>query len=289
MPFEFPFTVKDIVLGGLIPAGLVVAVCLLSARFLASHFTRSIAANWAIGIASFVGIRLLALTPWKPVNHWHWLPYIGLACAVLSPLLIHKNAAIRFATAVVAAVASAYLLVPEWDSLPQPGSVMICLFAVIVIGVWLVMRPLSQRIPHRSLAIVFAGSMLGATLILTLAGSLRFGQIGGSIAAGFFGLMVAEFVARTSDKLTDLSFMFCVLGGGVMLVGQLNSSSDVPLVCYLIPPLAPLTLWLGRLGPLAKLTGKSRMTIDIVLPAIVVLTAVCIAAGTQLLDDTAVY
>ena len=289
MPLQFPFTAKDMILGGLIPAAVVVAVCLLSARFLTSNLSRSIAANWAIAIAFFIGVRLLNLSPWKPASHWHWLPYIGLECALLSPLLVHGNAIIRCASAVIASGVSAYLLIPVWDDLPRPRIEMISGFATVLVAVWAAIRPLAQHVERRSLAIVFAGSALGMALILTLAGSLRFGQIGGAIAGGFIGFMVAQLVDRNSDRLSDVSFLFTLLCGGAMLVGQLNSTSDVPLVCFLIPPFAPLALCLSRVGPLSKLQGKTRITADILLPALFVVTAIGIAIGTQLLSDSAGY
>ena len=289
MPLEFPFTAKDIILGGLIPAAIVVAVCLLSARFLTRDFSRSIVANWAIAIAFVVGIRLLNLSPLTPATHWHWLPYIGLGCAILSPMIVYTNAAVRCASAVIASGISAYLLIPDWDDLPQPRIVLISGFATVLVAVWAAIRPLPQHVERRSMAIVFAGSALGTALILTLAGSLRFGQIGGAIAAGFIGFMVAQLVDRKSDRLSDVSFLFTLLCGGAMLVGQLNSASDVPLVCFLIPPLTPLALWLCQVGPLSKLQGKTRIAADILLPAIFVVTAIGIAVGTYLLSDSAGY
>jgi len=289
MPLEFPFTAKDILLGGVIPAAMAALVCLLSARFLTCGSSRSIVDNWAIAIAFVVGIRLLNLSPLTPATHWHWLPYIGLGCVILSPLLVHRNAVIRCASAVIASGISACLLVPDWDDLPQPRIVMISGFATVLVAVWAAIRPLTQRVERRSLATVFAGSAIGTALILTLAGSLRFGQIGGAIAAGFVGFMVAQVVDRKSDRLSDVSFLFTLLCGSAMFVGQLNSSSDVPFVCFLIPPLAPLALWLCQVGPLSKLQGKHRIVADILLPAIFVVTAIGIAVGTQLFSDSAAY
>ena len=281
-----PFSAKDMILGGLIPAVIVVAVCLLSAKFLAREQSRSIVANWAIAIAFLAGIRLLALSPWKPASHWHWLPYIGIAGAILSPLLLHTTAVTRCAAAVIAAGAAAYLLVPDWDDLPQSRTVMTTVFSAALVAVWAAIRPLTQRVEKTSLAIVLAGSVLGATLILMLAGSLRFGQIGGSLAAGFLGLTVIQLLNRKPERLPDLSFLFTVLCGGAMLVGQLNSSSDIPFACFLIPPLAPLAIWLGRIGPLQRLDGRLRVAADVLAPAVCVLTAVGIAAATQLMSGS---
>ena len=166
---------------------------------------------------------------------------------------------------------------------------MISGFATVLVAVWAAIRPLTQRVERRSLAIVFAGTALGTALTLTLAGSLRFGQIGGAIAAGFVGFLFAQVVDRKSDRLSDVSFLFTLLCGSAMLVGQLNSSSDVPLVCFLIPPLAPLALWLCQLGPLSKLQSQRRMIADILLPAIFVVTSIGIAVCTRLLSDSAGY
>ena len=279
MPLEFPFTTKDMVLGGIVPAAVVVAGSLLSFRFANREFSRSIAVNWAVAVAFFLGIRLLALTPWKPSTHWHWLPYIGLACAILSPLTVHRNIVARIAGAGIMAVLSACLLVPDWNDLPQSRLVMISSFAVALVVVQAGVSSLTMRVERRGLAIVLAGSALGAAVILTLAGSLRFGQIGGCIAAAFFGLMVALFIDRKCDKMPDLSILFTMLCCGAMLVGKLNLSSDVPLISFLIPPLAPTSIWLGRTRPLAKFTASSRILTDIMLPTIIVLTGIGIAAN----------
>jgi hypothetical protein len=289
MPLAFPFSAKDILLGGVVPAAFVLATGLLSSRFLTNPRARSIAANWAIAIACFVSIQLLSLSPWQPATNWHWIPYVGLFAALLSPLITHDKALIRYASVVLASGVIAFALMPVRRTSVLPREAMILLFALALASGWAAMRPLLHRTERRSLSLVFAGSALGTTLILTLAGSLKFGQIGGTAAAAFLGLMGAQFADRKSTTLPDVSFLFAALSGGALLVGRLNSFGSVPLVCFLLCPLAPLTIWIGRAGSLSTLRGAGRIAVDILLPAVTALIAVGIAIGSQDLSGEEEY
>ena len=286
MPLEFPFTAKDIILGGLIPATVAVAIGLLSAKYLTRESSRSHAANWAIAIAFFLGIRLLALTPWKPVNHWHWLPYIGLACAFLSPLTVHRNVVIRCASALIVTYASAFLLIPDWDDLPASRATTIFVLAGAEFVLWILLTPLVPKSDSRILFPVLSASLIGAAAILSLAGSLRFGQIGGCLAAGFLGFAIAQFLNRKAESLPDVTLSFVVIGCGELFVGYLNldSSSDtsVPAICFLLPPLAPVSLWLAStVKPLAALPRGLRICAAIAIAACIILFAVMRAIAVQ--------
>ena len=291
MPLQFPFTAKDMILGGLIPAAVVVVACLLSAKFLTRDSSRSIAGNWAIAMAYFIGIRLLALTPWKPVNHWHWLPSIGLACAVLSPLFVHGNVLIRGTGAVIVTGVSAYLLVPDWRDLPASRTTTTFVLAGAEIVLWVVLMPLAAKSDRRVLSSVLAASLIGTAAILSLAGSLRFGQIAGCMAAGYLGFAIAQCLNRKAEPLPDVTLPFVVIGCGTLFVGYLNldlsSDSSVPAICFLLPPLAPVSVWLAStVKPLAALPRGLRTCAAIVIAACIILFAVMRAVVVQLTGVT---
>ena len=46
--------------------------------------------------------------------------------------------------------------------------------------------------------------------------------------------------------------VFVVVIGGLLYVGWLHSFSQVPLVSYLVPAIAPIFLWTTAYGPLAR-------------------------------------
>lgn len=286
MPLEFPFTARDMILGGLIPAAVAAVIGLLSAMCLSREYSRSIAVNWAIAIAFFVGIRLLNLSPWKPASHWHWLPYIGLACAFLSPLTVHRNVFIRCASAWIVTYAAAFLLVPDWDDLPASRTTTIFVLAAAEFVLWILLTALVTKSDSRILFPVLSASLIGAAAILSLAGSLRFGQIGGCLAAGFLGFAIVQFLNHKAESSPDVTLPFVVIGCGVLSVGYLNldSSSDtsVPAICFLLPPLAPVSVWLAStVKPLAALPRGLRICAAIAIAACIILFAVMRAVVVQ--------
>ena len=67
-----------------------------------------------------------------------------------------------------------------------------------------------------------------------------------------------------------------------MIVRRLNSDTGLPLVCFFLPPLAPLTLWLVELAPLKRMASAKRVALQIGMPAVMALIAVGIAVASML-------
>lgn len=276
-----PFSLRDLISGGALPCAFVLAVCTVAWRLWSGDAARTIAANAAIAIGFLLGVRLLALSDWKPASHWQWLQYLGCLAAVLSVATTQIPLVLRISLSAAMIGVSAWLLTPTWKSLPLPYVWLVAIAGVSQLLLWLSLRPLVPRCNKSTMSIVLAGSAIGSAIVLTLAGSLRFGLLGGCIAASFSGLPIALLLARSDRPLPDVSLLFVVLIGGALFVGRLNSFSNVPLISYALPLLAPLTLWPMQLKPMSSWTNRNLFLTSVSLAALPVFAAIAIAAAAS--------
>jgi hypothetical protein len=113
--------------------------------------------------------------------------------------------------------------------------------------------------------------------ILLLSGNTSFSLTVGCGAGALAGISVAMCGTREAT-LRGASLACCALLGGAMLVGQFNTLSTVPLASYIIPPLAPLLMWVGVRGPLSQGGGFVAGAKKIAVPVAACLIAVGVAA-----------
>jgi hypothetical protein len=121
-----------------------------------------------------------------------------------------------------------------------------------------------------------------AAVVLALSGSLRFAQIALAMAAALFGIVIVAAVRRDESQLTGIALLFSVASVGCLLIGRVNSFSNVPLASYLMIPAAPLFAWCGCIAPLARYSGVKRMLAIVTVPLAILAAAVLIAAVTEL-------
>src|SRR5690606_22524823 len=114
--------------------------------------------------------------------------------------------------------------------------------------------------------------------ILAAAGSLRFAQIAGCGAAALAGMALVAYFNRAKRTADGIALPFAVFAAGMMLIGRVNSFSDVPLISYLLPPVAPLALWLTMAVPTAR-TAATRRWLLLSIPIVLCLLAVGLAAA----------
>jgi hypothetical protein len=84
-----------------------------------------------------------------------------------------------------------------------------------------------------------------------------------------------------SRSPAGIALPYAVLIGGAMLIGRVNSFSDVPWASYLMIPLAAATLWLSLVGPLAKTNGMRHRLVQ-TLPVLVSAVAVILALVAEM-------
>jgi hypothetical protein len=276
-----PFSLTDVLLGGVAPAIVAGVVLVLLRRFLPSELADRFAATVAVLSGFLTGYELLGLAPWMPTTHWHWLPYAMLGAAVIGPVAEGGGAFKRVFSHMVMAVAAAWMLVPTWDDLDPSRTIYLVVIVVYVIGLASLLEPLVKRFPGPLLPAILWATMTTAAVVLALSGSLRFAQITLAGAAALFGLMLVACLKRDVNMLTGISSVFSVMAVGSLLIGRVNSFSEVPLASYMLVPVAPLLLWVCTTGPLSRLTSVKRSFVYASLPIVLLVGSVLLAAVAE--------
>jgi len=279
-----PFPVTDIVYGCLAPALVAGAVVWALHRKSLGAAGSRFGASAALAAGFFLGYRLLSLSPWMPEAHWQWLPYAVLLAAVVGPIVTAPRGSwpVRIGSCAIVAIAAAWFLVPAWEKLEPSRLVYLIGWVVYVTSLTALLSPLTSRFPGPLLPVVLAATLLAGGMVLFLADILRFAWIGVAGAGAMAGIATVAAFDKRTDAIAGVTLPFAVLLAGALLVGRLNSFSDVPWVSYLLVPLAPLLLWVGTRGRLSTLTGARRAVVCAVLPGLPLAIALLLAAlGTR--------
>lgn len=221
-------------------------------------------------VAAAVGYFMLSLGPWVPDAHYEWLPLGVVLAAVTASLLdfFRWNSLVRWIglpigyAAIVGLVG--YVLMPTWEGLePSYTPYLACwCVGVLVISLTNEWTPGNGGWP---MAVVWLGTCLAAAVVVALSESLRFAQVAGLSFSAGLGLVVTGIVLKRS-LLGGLGLTLTVYLAGILLIAQVNSFSDVPLVSYWLPIAGPfISAIIGFLLP-AKASGLVR-GLAIVLPA----------------------
>ena len=275
-----PFTINDILYGGAVPVIVAVTTLFVFRYLLPLAYSVRASASMATLSGFLVGYGLLKLAPWAPEAHWHWLPYLFIAAAVVGPVAcaVGVNHVERLLLYLLVAVVAAWFLVPTWEDLDPSRRIHCVVFVVYVVVLASLLEPLAIRLLGPLLPIVFWATMTTAAVVLALSGSLRFAQIALAGAGSLFGVLLVACFRRHTNHVTGLVLLFSVMTVGLMLVGRVNSFSEVPLASYLLVPAAPLSLWLGVTGPLTQMTRGKRMVVSLILPFALLGGALLLAA-----------
>ena len=265
----------DILLGFVLPAVFAGGIYALLSRAPAESAFGRFAPSAAFVGGFLLGYFALKLGPIIPASHWHWLPCLMLLPLVLGP--VSQAAGVTALERVlvyglIAAIAG-WALVPTWEDLKPPRETHLVFWGVWVVLFAAVLEPLSRRLSGSLLGLVFLITMVCGAGVLVFGGSLRFGQIAGAGAGALAGLSIACRFTREARSLKGLAIGFLLLLSGMLLVGRVNSFSNVPLGSYLLVHFAPASLWVLALGPLSRWEGIKRNIIAVILP-----TAICVAA-----------
>ena len=255
-----PFTVTDILYGGAMPAFVAGLLMLILRWLLPDAFEKRYTVVIAFVTGFFVGYGMLSLSPWIPTAHWHWLPWMLLAATVVGPVSCANGVARieRWLLYALLALGVGWMLVPTWEDLEPARWIQLICFALYVVGWVAIMQPVERRSAGPLLPAVLSVTLAAAAIILALSGSLRFAQIAGAGAAAMAGIFLVNCWDREPGRLSGFGLVFAILVIGSLLVGRVNSFSDVPLVSYLLVPLAPLGLWLTEAKPLGQFSSWQR-------------------------------
>jgi hypothetical protein len=279
-----PFTINDILYGGAVPVIVAVTTLFVFRYLLPLAYSVRASASMATLSGFLVGYGLLKLAPWAPEAHWHWLPYLLIASAIVGPVAcaVGVNHVERLLLYLLVAVVAAWFLVPTWEDLDPSRTIHCVVFVAYVVVLASLLEPLAIRLLGPLLPIVFWATMTTAAVVLALSGSLRFAQIALAGAGSLFGVLLVACFRRETNHVTGLALLFSVMAVGLMLVGRVNSFSEVPLASYLLVPAAPLSLWLGVTGPLTQMTRGKRMVVSLILPFALLGGALLLAAMAEM-------
>ncbi len=250
-----PFTLRDIVLGGVLPflaSGLVFF-------FLQNNqFGRRRAACYAVGVGFVLGYFLLGLGPLVPTQHWHWLPHLLVLAGLFGPLLDREQShwIDRALLCGIHCVFLAFLLVPAWPTLDE---VRVRHWLYLGAGAWawmMLMLPLARIQLGPLFALLLGATLVSAGVVAAASGSLRFMQLVTLAATGLFGCGATMLIFHKKASI-DLGIpLIATVLCGLLYVARVNSFSEVPLYSYWLPAVAPLALWLTTFKPLAKMDPR---------------------------------
>ena len=285
-----PFTPKDIIFGGVMP-GMVAATVMLVVRRISRSDTDRHAASLATVSGFLVGYGLLSLAPWKPAAHWHWLPYALLVAAAVGPITcIERISRLeRLVLYSLVALVAGCALVPSWEDLVPSRTVHLAVFTIYVVVSAFLLRPLLAKHTGPVLPVVLWATMTATAIVLALSGSLRFAQIALAMAGALFGIVVVASVWRDDCYVNGVALMFSIATVGSLLIGRVNSFSEVPLASYLIIPVAPLSAWCGSMRPFSRLNGLKQTLARVALPLALLAIAVAMAGISEFNDAGGEY
>ncbi|MEZ6060560.1 MAG: hypothetical protein R3C19_09380 [Planctomycetaceae bacterium] len=267
-----PFDLKDLTHGFLLPAVAAAAVFLLLRTALPFHAARRLPSPLALVTGFLVGYWLLELGPVKPKSARDWLPAM-VVLATAGTLTPWRSLKVRGAIVLVVAALSAWLLVPNWGRLETTERAFVMAWHVMLVPMILCLEPLEERLTDWAFPAALTGVAACAAIILLLCGSLRFCQTAGCGTGALAGMSLVCFSGRRQTVLSGIVLPYTILLSGILLIGRIGSFSEVPWFCYVLPPLAPLALWIAAVRPLSQLTAAKAAALRIGLPL-----AVCAAA-----------
>jgi hypothetical protein len=212
-----------------------------------------------LGLAAgfFVGYWLLPdWAPLLPLKHWHWLPWLGGA-AVLAAICFAEGVTIAERLVLFAALAmlAAWKLVPLWPHLSPPRIYLVPLLGAYLFLLMALLTALPDRLLGRTTFGLLLAAAVSSALLIAIGVSARTGRVAAIAAAAAAGGLVATLITKHSPRNTrSLLPIYTVLVGGAAYAGVMEYTPPHPLP--LLPPAAPLVLWMFAWGPLARLSPR---------------------------------
>ena len=270
--------VREVSLGLAAPAAASVVVWFVVRKCISSDVAQRHAASLAFGVGTLLGVALLNLTPVQPTSHWHWLPYMLLLSMTIGPIAdadgVHwLERALLFGSI---AVIGGLVLAPTWDNVTPSRPTQFGIWVGAVMVVSLTCHELARRGGAVFVTCMMFSAGSGA-VVLVLSGNMRLAQELGAGASALAGLVAALYFTSGGSKSLGISLPAAVFILGCLWTGQVNSFSDVPLICYLLPAAAPLTQVVVIRG-VPGLSSRAADIVRLILVAVTGAVAVTVAA-----------
>lgn len=221
-----------------------------------------------LGCGYLTGYALAVDGRWAPERNWHWLPYLAVTAALAGAIALvrppstqGRRAAALSGIAVPAlflalAIAASVALAPTWTnrSIQVPG------LATLLFLQLLLFDRLPRQVSPRSLLPLLYLCAFATAAFVAAKVSLTYGQLAGLAGAAFLGSSLALWIQGDGDWISGLLPAYVVLLEGAAYVGCIYPNE--PIYSLLIPPAAPLVLWVFCCGPVSRLQGVRRIVIE---------------------------
>lgn len=245
-----PFSLNDIVFGIAIPTAVVMAILFFAQR---AALTRPYAMLLSIAVAFPVGYFPLSLGPLAPESHWHWIPATVIGACLVAALLtaFGSNRSTQAVAFTLTTLAAGWFLVPTWPDLAPSRSIYLATWPILTAGIAFFLNKMLLFRPVRSTASMLVVVCFTTSVLVILSDNLRFAQMALILAGVNIGVLLysESFLCSTNttkphERKRDLPVT--ALAGlpiaisicGLLLVARVNSFSAVPLIAYLLPPMA---------------------------------------------------
>lgn len=248
-----------LVFGLLIPGGVTAAGLALALR----RGRAGAAAPLAVAVGLAVGLGGLAYVGaggWEflqPVDAWHFLPALALVATAVG--FVERRRSLPIALRVLGRLAvaglAAWLLLRDEA---QPPAGWYPALAISIIAIWGPLMMLADRWPGPALPILLALTAFALAALLELSGILRFALTASALGAVLCGCSLVAFRVPRPNVTACAVPAFAVLVPGLLVVGRLNTFSNVPAESYLLLLAAPVALGLTGALPAESLRPATR-------------------------------
>jgi hypothetical protein len=266
---------RALVYGGLLPA----AVAVLVLRPALVRPGLGVSAVRALGACAAAGGFLAGYAALGEYHDpWHWLPWLGLAAAVVTAVPLPAPArAVLFAG--VAALA-AWLLLPPVDEngQPWPWAVRLALPAgALALGL---LAPLVRRRPGPLVPALWALTAAAGAGVLERADLAKLAELTGVLAAALAGVALVAWRAPGRPVAHGAVPVAAVLLPGLMAEGRFQTFSAVPAASFALAAAAPLGLAVAELPGLRALPPRGRGAVRALAVLVPLSAAVALAVAT---------
>ncbi|EAQ80833.1 hypothetical protein [Blastopirellula marina] len=278
-----PITLNEALYGFAAPALVAAAIFWIAQRFLSAEARERWPAALAIVAGFATSYALLQLGPWQPTSHWHWTPYALFLTALIGPVAAANGITLveRILLYFAAVWIAAWFIVPTYADLEPSRTMHLIIWPLWMLVIAAPLDALSRRMNGPLLPTIVTISLAAGMLVVLLSGNAKLMQILGMGFAAMVGVTLGSLLSQEKPALLGAALPVTLLSGGYLLDARVQSFSGVPLICYLLPTLAPALLWIALWKPLAERPGFSGLLLRALLPIIVCSVAVALAIWVE--------
>jgi hypothetical protein len=246
--------------GGVIPALAAFVLFVLISWLWPSEVARRYRCGVAFALAAFIGFVLLPSTnTLAPDQFYEWILYLAILAAFLSGLIRAEGVTRgeRWTAVYVFAPIAAWMIVPQWPELFPAWRIQWAGMALAIMLLTALLHPLPQLLPGSAFPWWL---MLAAATISILIFGETFIMLTALPAGALAGCGIAALCVREPPDWRSLVLPYALVISGFAYTGAVYPSE--PRWPMLLVPVAPLTLWICRVGPLSRLTGVRAVAVQ---------------------------